>query len=299
MENTAADIVHPALLQHSLSQSSYQIIYGDCREQLQAFPYQADLIVTSPPYADARQTHYGGIDPRYYADWFMSFHEVFWQALKPEGSLVLNMKDKIVQGVRQHYVWETIAKLTSLGWYCIDDYIWHKKTSMPGYWPTRLRDAWEYVFHLAKVKKPYVNQEAVKIPIALATQKRIARIDEVKNTLIHSATGSRFRRNLANWSHKKEVLPNNVLYLCPENRNQGHPAAFPVGLPRFFIQLLSKPHDLIIDPFAGSGTTGLAALALQRRCFLIDNHLAYCHVAEQRLSNSMREKCRPNNYKKR
>ena len=111
------------LVNEPLFQNNYRILHGDCEKELSAFPNQVDLIVTSPPYADARQRHYDSVAPHDYPDWFMSFHEVFWQALKPTGSLVLNMKDKIVNGVRQHYVWKTIQKLIDLGWYCIDDYI--------------------------------------------------------------------------------------------------------------------------------------------------------------------------------
>lgn len=272
------------LVNELLFQNNYQILHGDCEKELRAFSNQVDLIVTSPPYADARKQHYHSIAPNDYADWFISFHSTFWQALKPTGSLVLNMKDKIVNGVRHHYVWETIEKLSKLGWHCIDDYIWHKKTSMPGYWPTRLRDAWEYVFHLAKVKTPYINQEAVKIPIALSTQQRLMRFENLKSHFVRSSTGSGFQRDLTHWRNKKKVLPTNVLHLSPENRNQGHPAVFPVALPQFFIQLLSEPNDLIVDPFAGSGTTGLAALSLDRRCVLIDNQIAYCEIAEQRIT---------------
>lgn len=272
------------LVSAPLFKNNCQILHGDCQRELHAFVNQVDLIVTSPPYADARKQHYDSISPNDYADWFISFHNTFWHALKPTGSLVLNMKDKIVNGVRQHYVWETIEKLIGLGWYCIDDYIWHKKTSMPGYWPTRLRDAWEYVFHLAKVKAPYINQEAVKVPIASSTQQRLTSFENLKSHFIRSNTGSGFQRDLANWHNKKKVLPTNVLHLSPENRNKNHPAVFPVALPQFFIQLLSKPNDLIVDPFAGSGTTGLAALSLHRRCVLIDNQIAYCEIAKQRIT---------------
>ncbi len=273
-----------------VSHNNYHIVHADCRKHLPALAQQVDLIVTSPPYADARQPHYDSVAPHDYPDWFMSFHEPLWQALKPEGSFILNMKDKVVRGVRHHYVWATIEKLIGLGWHCIDDYIWHKKTSMPGYWPTRLRDAWEYVFHLSKVKKPYINQDAVKVSMAISTQQRLTRLNASQSMKVISATGSRFQRNFTNWLHKKQVLPSNVLHLCPENRNQGHPAVFPVALPQFFIRLLSKPNDLVIDPFAGSGTTGLAALSLGRRCVLIDNQLSYCQIAEQRLSQLIKQK---------
>jgi site-specific DNA-methyltransferase (adenine-specific) len=100
----------------------------------------ADLIVTSPPYADARKKHYDSILPEEFAEWFTIFHRSFYDVLKPDGT-------------RHRYVWKTIEKLQDLGWYAIDDYIWYKTNPMPGYWPTRLRDGWEYCFHLAKSKK--------------------------------------------------------------------------------------------------------------------------------------------------
>jgi len=99
----------------------YQIINDDCRRALSTLRESADLIVTSPPYADARKRHYDSVDPDKYAEWFMSFHEPFFKALKPNGSLVINIKDKVVDGVRHRYVWETIAALNRSGWHSIDD----------------------------------------------------------------------------------------------------------------------------------------------------------------------------------
>jgi len=74
-----------------LFQKNYQILHGDCKKELHAFANQVDLIVTSPPYADARKQHYNSVPPSDYADWFASFHSTFWNALKPTGSLVLNI----------------------------------------------------------------------------------------------------------------------------------------------------------------------------------------------------------------
>lgn len=130
------------------------IICGDSRTVLSGFENTADLIVTSPPYADARKKHYDSNAPDKFADWFMSFHESFWDALREDGSLVINIKDKVVDGVRLRYVWKTIDKLVNAGWFCIDDYIWNKPNPMLGFWPTRLRDGWEYCFHLAKNTNP-------------------------------------------------------------------------------------------------------------------------------------------------
>lgn len=63
----------------------------------------------------------------------------------------------------------------------------------------------------------------------------------------------------------------------------GHPAVFPVELPRFFIKLLTPEGGLVIDPFGGSGTTGVAAVKEKRKFILIDNNQEYCEFAQGRL----------------
>jgi site-specific DNA-methyltransferase (adenine-specific) len=261
----------------------YHIINDDARKALTRFRGRADLIVTSPPYADARKRHYDSIDPDEYAAWFATFHEPLAAALKPTGSLVINIKDKVVDGVRHRYVWETIRSLERLGWYSIDDYLWHKPNAMPGFWPTRLRDAWEYCFHLSRSKRPYVDFDAVKRPIGDWATSRLAKLGQNDTTRQNSANASGFGRNISRWASRKTVLPDNVLSLPLVGTNKGHPAVFPVELPAFFIRLLSPQDGLVIDPFAGSGTTAVAAIQERRSCVLIDNNKLYCRQAEERL----------------
>jgi site-specific DNA-methyltransferase (adenine-specific) len=256
-----------------------QILFGDCREVLKGFHHCFDLIVTSPPYADARKQHYQSIEPEEYSEWFATFHPVFWQVLKPTGSLVINIKDKVVKGTRSHYVWKTIDQFECLGWSCIDDYIWAKSNSMPGRWPTRLRDSWEYIFHLSPSKKPYFNADAVRVPIKDWIKKESRLLNKQR---IESKTGSGFGRRFANWAGKSTALPSNVIIL-PTSGNTGHPAAFPVDLPEFFIKLLVPEQGWVLDPFAGSGTTGIAAAHCGRRSVLVDNVSHYCQLAYQRL----------------
>jgi len=82
---------------------------------------------------------------------------------------------------------------------------------------------------------------------------------------------------------KNTVLPSNVLSVPLVGKNKGHPAVFPVDLPMFFIKLLSPENGFIVDPFGGSGTTGIAALIAERNCVLIDNNYEYCCAAANRL----------------
>jgi DNA modification methylase len=268
-----------------------RIICGDSRLELAQYKGKVDLIVTSPPYADARRNHYDSIHPDRFKEWFLTFHQPFYDALKPEGSLVINIKDKVVDGVRHRYVWHTIEALCQKGWFAIDDYIWRKPNPMPGFWPTRLRDGWEYCFHLSKSKRPYINQDAIRVPVGDWVTSRLAKLGENDLSRHNSANKSGFGRDLSRWVGKQTVLPPNVILPAETNvfsaalvgKNKGHPAVFPVDLPAFFIKMLSPAGGLVIDPFGGSGTTGIAALSLSRHCVLIDNNQVYCKVAKERL----------------
>jgi len=259
------------------------IVHGDSREELKSYKGQVDLIVTSPPYADARNRHYDSVHPDKFAEWFLTFHEPFFDALKPTGSLVINIKDKVVDGVRHRYVWDTIRALSDKGWYAIDDYLWHKPNPMPGYWPTRLRDGWEYCFHLAKSKRPFMDQDSVRKPVGDWVESRLKNLGENDLTRHNSSNDSGFGRDLSRWVGKKTVLPSNVLTMALVGKNKGHPAVFPVDLPLFFIKLLCPLNGLVVDPFAGSGTTGIAAFSAGRSCLLIDNNLKYCEEAVSRI----------------
>ncbi len=259
------------------------VICDDSREVLKEFVGQVDLIITSPPYADSRHKHYDSIYPDKFTEWFMTFHEPFYNALKPDGSLVINIKDKVVDGVRHRYVWQTIQLLSDHGWYAIDDYLWHKPNPMPGHWPTRLRDGWEYCFHLSKSKRPYFNSDAVRKPIGDWAETRLAKLGKNDLSRHNSANDSGFGRDISKWTNKKTVLPSNVLTIALVGKNKGHPAVFPVELPSFFIKLLCPPNGLVVDPFGGSGTTGVAALLLGRESIIIDNNAKYFEEAVERL----------------
>jgi site-specific DNA-methyltransferase (adenine-specific)/site-specific DNA-methyltransferase (cytosine-N4-specific) len=259
------------------------VVCGDSRRELLQWQGQVDLIVTSPPYADARRNHYDSIHPDRFKDWFLTFHKPFYESLKPSGSLVINIKDKVVNGVRHRYVWHTIDALAEHGWFCIEDYLWHKTNPMPGYWPNRLRDGWEYCFHLAKCKQPYMNQDAARVPVGDWVTTRLAKLGTNDLSRHNSANRSGFGRDLSRWVGKQTVLPSNVISAALVGKNKGHPAVFPVDLPAFFIKLFCPPDGLVCDPFGGSGTTGIAAIALSRRSLLIDNDPSYCRVAAERI----------------
>jgi site-specific DNA-methyltransferase (adenine-specific)/site-specific DNA-methyltransferase (cytosine-N4-specific) len=146
-----------------------------------------------------------------------------------------------------------------------------------------LRDGWEYCFHLARSKHPYFNPDAVRQPIGDWVNSRLKHLGENDLSRHNSANDSGFGRDISKWVGKDTVLPSNVLSLAVVGTNKNHPAVFPVELPSFFIKLLCPEDGLVADPFAGSGTTGVAALLLERDCVLIDNNDEYYQEAIQRL----------------
>jgi len=123
-----------------------RLFLGDSKYELKKLEDNSvDLIFTSPPYADQRKNTYGGIHPDNYVEWFLPISAHLLRVLKPTGSFILNIKEKVVDGERSTYVMELILAMKKQGWVWTEEFIWHKKNSYPGKWPNRFRDYWQYI----------------------------------------------------------------------------------------------------------------------------------------------------------
>ena len=117
---------------------------GDSAEILEGISSNSvDLIITSPPYSDQRKGSYGGIHPDKYVEWFLPKSDELLRVLKPTGTFILNIKEKVVDGERHIYVLDLIKEMRKQGWLWTEEYIWHKRNCHLGKWPNRFRDAWE------------------------------------------------------------------------------------------------------------------------------------------------------------
>jgi len=263
-----------------------QIMLGDCEKVLKTLPGNCiDLIFTSPPYADQRKTTYGGIKPDEYVNWFMPKATEFFRVLKPQGTFILNIKERVVNGERHTYVIDLIHKMRECGWLWTEEFIWHKKNSYPGKWPNRFRDNWERLLQFNKNKKFYMYQEAVMVPVGDWAKDRLSNLSDTDKIRDESKVGSGFGKNISNWVGRQKVYPNNVIHLATECSNRNHSAAFPIDLPLWFIKLFTKPNDLVLDPFIGSGTTAVAALQLGRKYLGIDTEKNYVELSNNRLTD--------------
>ena len=257
-----------------------EIQLGDCIEILAQFPDNTfDLIVTSPPYADSRAKTYGGIKPDHYVEWFLPRTQEFLRVLKPTGSFILNIKEKVVSGERHTYVLELILEMKKQGWLWTEEFIWHKKNCYPGKWPNRFRDAWERCLQFNKDKKFNMYQETVMVPMGNWAESRLRNLSKTDKSRDESKVGSGFGKNVSNWVGKDKVYPTNVIHLSTECGNKKHSAAFPKSLPEWFIKLFTQEGDWVLDPFLGSGTTCQVAQEMYRNSVGIEISPEYYELA--------------------
>jgi len=261
-----------------------KIIHGDCEEVLKSWPDNSiDLIFTSPPYADQRANTYGGVKPNRYVDWFLPKTEQFLRVLKPTGTFILNIKERVVNGERHTYVIELILKMKEQGWLWTEEFIWHKKNSYPGRWSNRFRDSWERLLQFNKHRRFTMYQEEVMVPVGDWAKTRLKKLSETDRIRDESKVDSGFGKNVSNWVGRDKVYPTNVIHMATECYNRNHSATFLVDLPTWFIKLFTQPEEIVLDPFNGSGTTVVAAKRLKRNYVGIDINEEYCELARQRV----------------
>jgi site-specific DNA-methyltransferase (adenine-specific)/site-specific DNA-methyltransferase (cytosine-N4-specific) len=260
------------------------VYLGDSKDILKRLSDNSvDLIVTSPPYADQRNGTYGGIRHDRYVDWFLPISEQLLRVIKPSGTFVLNIKEKVVEGERSTYVMELILEMRKQGWLWTEEFIWHKKNCYPGKWPNRFRDAWERLLQFNKDKKFHMYQNEVMVPIGDWSKSRLKNLSETDKIRDNSKVGSGFGKNISNWLTRDKAYPTNVLHLATECSNKNHSAAFPEELPEWFIKLFTKENDVVLDPFMGSGTTLFVANRMKRHSIGIDNVSEYYEMVKKQI----------------
>ncbi|MBI5614410.1 site-specific DNA-methyltransferase [Candidatus Gottesmanbacteria bacterium] len=264
---------------------------ADCLETLKKLSSDSvDLIITSPPYSDQRKLTYGGIHPDEYVEWFLPKAEELLRVLKPTGTFILNIKEKVINGERHTYVIDLIQALRKQGWLWTEEFIWHKRNCHPGKWPNRFRDSWERLLQFNKTKNFNMYQEAVMVPIGNWAKTRLKNLSETDKRRDNSKVGSGFGKNISNWVGKELVYPSNVLHLATESSNKSHSATFPLSLPSWFIKLFTKEGDVVLDPFLGSGTTSIAASLLGINSIGIEILQEYYNIAIDRFSEETGKK---------
>lgn len=264
------------------------VVEGDALDLLPCLERgSVDLFFTSPPYADQRA--YSRIHPDRYVDWFLPFAGAMFDATTGSGSLVLNIKNRVanrgpLNGQRHPYVYQLVLALQHMGWRWVETYIWAKPNAVPGRFGPRTKDAFEYVYHFARGPRPHFDLDAVRVPYkADAAEIARRRLDRLGRRNTEAGFGrDRTKTYLLGGADPGNVV--SVAQTYNQHRGVAHTAAMPEGLAEFFVRAMSPPQGLVIDPFAGSGTTVVVARRLGRRAAGFELHGEFAAEAQRRIA---------------
>lgn len=276
-------------------------IVGDCGEKMKEIPSQSiDLVLTSPPYADKRD--YGSKDasiaPDDYVDWFIPKAKEIYRILKPTGSFVLNISDKVVDGYQHLYVFELLLKLCkNVGFHLVRDYIWYNPATPPNVYSRggygRTKKSHEYCFWFSKSNEWTFDLDPIRKPYGKEMQKYLD--GNGKGDRSENLRPSTHNFNCEKiWANNGGSDPGTVIEIANTSSNDvfmklckekgiAHPARFPEKLAEFFILSGSKEGDIVLDPFSGSGTTATVAERHNRKWIGIDSNPDYCELAKARI----------------
>jgi len=274
-----------------------------CADSLEFLPTittaTVDLVITSPPYGLHFKKEYGNVDQENYVEWFLPFAHEIKRILKPEGSFVLNIGGSWTPSAptRSLYMFKLlIALCDEVGFNLAQDFFWYNpaKLPAPAEWVNvrriRVKDCVEYIFWFSPSKFPKADNTKVLKPYSTDMQRLIRRgVKKTKRPSGHNIT-EKFSRDIGG------SIPGNLIE-CGNNESNSkyiklskqlgkkiHPARFPSALPEFFITFLTDPRDLVLDPFAGSNTTGAVAERLGRQWIAIEKDKEYTEDSKLRFN---------------
>ena len=270
----------------------------DSSQGMAALPDESvDLVVTSPPYALHFKKEYGNAEKEKYVDWFRPFGEQLFRILKSDGSLVLNIGGSYEKGqpTRSLYHFHLLLMLCEeVGFHLAQECFWYNpaKLPSPAEWVNvrriRIKDSVEYIFWLSKTPFPYADNRQVLEQYSDDMRRLLARGYKVRKRPSGHHITNKFQAN------RGGSIPSNVLTrgnnesnsqyikLCDEHGTKPHPARFPAALPEFYIKFLTISGGLVVDPFAGSNTTGAVAESLNRRWIGFDSEATYVENSKLR-----------------
>ena len=275
-----------------------QAFLGDSLEIMKGLPDNSvNLILTSPPFALTRQKEYGNKLEQEYIDWFMQFSKEFYRLLTPNGSLVIDLGGAYLPGhpTRSIYQYELLVRLCREQNFFLAQEFFHynpARLPTPAEWVTvrriRVKDSVNVVWWLSKTENPKSDNRKVLKPYS-----------ESMKTLLKNGYKAKMRPSGHDISEKfgnnnGGAIPPNLLELantesnsyymkrCKELDLKPHPARFPKDFADFFIKFTTSENDLVLDPFAGSNTTGYAAELLQRKWIAIEISEPYLECSKIR-----------------
>jgi DNA modification methylase len=260
-------------------------------------PASVDAIITSPPYALEFKKEYGNVAKEKYVEWFLPFASEIKRILKPEGSFVLNIGGSYNSGSPTRSIYHfklLIALCDQIGFHLAQECFWYNpaKLPAPAEWVNvrrcRIKDSVEYVWWLSPSQFPKANNSRVLAPYSQDMIRLLAKGFKAKQRPSGHNITAKFRKDRGGSIPSNLISrgnnESNSIYMrrLGELGERAHPARFPAAIPEFFINLLTEPGDVVVDPFAGSNTTGSVAEQLNRRWLSIEVNRRYVEASKVR-----------------
>lgn len=256
---------------------------GDSLDLLKSLPDNSvDLVITSPPYSDIKTyIDFKGIPPDKYVDWFIPICKEIERVIKPTGSFILNINDKVQGRFRHPYVFDLISRLhkeTSLKMF--DRLFWNKLKSLPN--KSRFGDRVEFIFWFVKSEQFYFNIDGMRIPYSDTSIKRMKKPLKKRFARTQGDESIEYK----DWApNPLGALPNTLVSISSESKrvSDSHIAVYPEELVEYFIKGSTKEGHLVLDPFMGSGTTAVVAKRLGRNWLGFELESEYIKEAQNRI----------------
>jgi site-specific DNA-methyltransferase (cytosine-N4-specific) len=279
-----------------------QAYLGDSLDLMKQLPDNSiNLILTSPPFALTRPKEYGNKREQDYIDWFMQFSKEFYRLLTANGSLVIDLGGTYLPGhpVKSIYQYELLVRLCREQKFFLAQEFFHynpARLPTPAVWVTvrriRVKDSVNIVWWLSKTKNPKANNRQVLKPYSDSMKALLKNGYRAKlrpsghdiSDKFSNDNGGAIAPNLLKFGNTES----NSYYMkkCKELGIKPHPARFPKDFADFFIKFVTDKGDLVLDPFAGSNTTGYAAEKLGRRWIAMEIEKPYLEGSKIRFSQS-------------
>lgn len=272
---------------------NFELLHGDCLELMKSLPDESvDAVVTDPPYPMIDRP-YGKMTV---SEWQSMMYEHIIphvkRVLKPSGSAVFILQPNMEKvGVMRSWLWEIMVFITRT-WNLIQDVYWWNITTIPNVYVRRdiglLRSSVKYCVWCGP-SNCYRNQSAVLWSESFS-QTQFRTENRAKNVREDRPSGNSINklRTIQISEERGGVTPYNLLPIANSDSVSsggayGHPAATPLLLMDWWVRYITRPNDLVLDPFMGSGTTGVACRQLGRRFIGMELHEEYFKIAHQRI----------------
>ncbi len=253
-----------------------EVICGDCIEKVKELiekGVKVDLTVTSPPYDDLRNYQEKN-----------SFTEETWRNLIPllyeitndGGVVVWIVNDRTKNGSKSGTSFKQALAFMEAGFNLNDTMIWEKRNPMPQVSQPRYNQSFEYMFVFSKGKPKTFNP--IKVPCKCAGQD----YDSTCKNM-----GGENGRTKKHFTINKDKVKSNIWKCAIASNKTSHPAVFPLQLIVDHILSWTNEGDTVLDPFVGSGTSGIAALQLDRNFIGIDIVPEYCELTKRQIEENL------------